>query len=324
MTIKHSIFKKQFPSASELIYGCMGLGGEWDTSELTGKDIENAETAIDAATSININFFDLADIYRYGKSELAFGQLLKNNQVKREDIIIQSKCGIRLSPTGTNHYDFSEQWIEHSLTGILERLDTDYLDILMLHRPDILVDTEALNKTLNRIHASGRVRAFGVSNMDINQLQFLEQTLEAPIIANQIELSLSATGPFSYAIQANSQHSTSHQFYHGMFEYAQLNGVELQSWGSLANGLYSTPLNQTDTETVRATKTLLIELASHYNVSKEAILLNFIRKHPAKVRPIIGSLNPRRIKACNEIYHFELSKEHWYALLCSSIGQEVP
>lgn len=324
MSIKHSIFKKQFPSASNLIYGCMGLGGEWDNSEFTSKDIAVAERAIDAATSININFFDLADIYRHGKSERVFGQLLKNNQVRREDIIIQSKCGIRLSPTGTNHYDFSEQWIEHSLSGILERLDTEYLDILMLHRPDILVDTEELNKILNRLHTSGRVRAFAVSNMDVSQLQFLEKALEAPIIANQIELSLSATGPFSYAIQAKNQHTTSNQFYHGMFEHAQLNDVEVQSWGSLANGLYSTPINETDTKTVRKTKALVIELANHYNVSKEAILLNFIRKHPAKVRPVIGSLNPDRIKACNDIYRFELSKEHWYALLCASMGQGVP
>ena len=210
------------------------------------------------------------------------------------------------------------------MSGILERLGTDYLDILMLHRPDILVDTEALNKTLNRIHTSGRVKAFAVSNMDVSQLQFLEQTLEAPIIANQIELSLSATGPFAYAIQANSKNSISNQFYHGMFEYAQLNGVELQSWGSLANGLFSKPVNESDTETVRATKTLVTELANHYKVSKEAILLNFIRRHPANMRPVIGSLNPDRIKACNDVYRFELSKEHWYALLCSSIGQEVP
>jgi len=324
MTIKLSILKTQFPHASELVYGCMGLGGDWNDTKLTAQDIRLAEQAVDAATNIGINFFDLADIYRQGKSEEAFGQLLQNKQLQREDIVVQSKCGIRLSKTGTNHYDFSDEWINRSVDGIFKRLQTDYLDILMLHRPDILVDAEALNETLKNIYTSGKVKAFAVSNMNVSQLSFLQKTLEVPIIANQIELSLSAAAPYAYAIQANQSLTGCDSFYSGLFEYAQLNGVELQSWGSLANGKYSSEISNNDSEQVRATKQLVCELAEHYGVSKEAILLSFIRRHPASIRPVIGSTNTNRILACKDAHQFELSKEHWYSLLCASMGQGVP
>ena len=182
---------KYLPNVSKLIFGCMGLGGGWNKDPLTNTHTQQAHVCIDTAIAGGINLFDHADIYTFGKAEQVFGQALKQRPKLREQIYIQSKCGIRFADEqGPKRYDLSKQWIEQSVEGSLKRLNTDYLDVLMLHRPDPLIQVEEVAQVFSRLKESGKVRHFAVSNMSQQQIQFLQTALDMPIVANQIEASL--------------------------------------------------------------------------------------------------------------------------------------
>lgn len=310
--------------ASQLVLGMMGLGGDWDRSHpITAEHVREAHEAIEAALSVGINMFDHADIYTRGKAELVFGQVLKERPELREKIIIQSKCGIRLTESDEEpgYFDFSKEHILRSVDGSLERLGVEYLDILLLHRPDPLVNPEEVASALRELKAAGKVRHFGVSNMNTGQIRLLEAYCDEPFIVNQLEMSLLKTGFIDTGVTVNQQSAVNNTFPEGLLEHCRLQNIQLQAWGPLAQGLFSGRNVEDQNEKVQSTAKLAMKLAHEKGVSREAVVLAWLMKHPAHIQPVIGTIRPERIRACGEAVHTELSRTEWIQLYITSRGK---
>ncbi|MDC8829898.1 aldo/keto reductase [Alteromonas gilva] len=310
----------QFSHASKLIFGCMGLGGNWQHQPYTKDDLRLATVAVEKALDCGITVFDHADIYTNGNAEKVFAEVLSAQPDWRNNMIIQSKCGIRFEDnTGPKRYDFSKEWIAASVEGILQRLHIEQLDVLLLHRPDPLADLNELAACLSRLHEAGKFRYLGVSNMHRYQIDALKQHLTMPVIANQLEMSLGFRDWVEDGLCTNSPLNADNGYTSGTLEYCQQHAIQLQAWAPLAQGKYSGngPANC-------PTSQLVNTLASEHGVSPEAIVLGWLMRHPAGIQPVIGTTNPQRIAACAEVANLALSREHWYQLFESARGQEVP
>jgi len=317
--------KRDIP-ASQLVLGCMRLGGSWDQSPLTAEHYKHGHEAVEAALEIGINMFDHADIYAAGKAERVFGQVLKDRPGLREQVLIPSKCGIRFQdgPDQPHRFDFSEAHILHSVDGILERLGTEYIDFLLLHRPDPLVDPEEVASAIHRLKASGKVRWFGVSNMGQGQIKLLQTYCDEPFIVNQLELSLLKNGFIEQGIHINQDAARDNVFPEGTMEYCRLENIQLQSWGPLAQGVFSGgSLEGCDENTVNTAK-LVQEMALQKDTTPEAIVLAWLTTHPAGIQPVIGTVNPARIRACKDASTLRLTREEWYKLYTSQRGRNMP
>lgn len=316
---------KYLPNVSKLIFGCMGLGGGWNKDPLTNTHTQQAHACIDTAIAGGINFFDHADIYTFGKAEQVFGQVLKQRPELREQIYIQSKCGIRFADEqGPKRYDLSKQWIEQSVEGSLKRLNTDYLDVLMLHRPDPLIQVAEVAQVFSRLKESGKVRHFAVSNMSQQQIQFLQTALDMPIVANQIEASLKQSAWVDEGVYTGNRNGKDINFTPGFIEYCTEQEIQIQSWGSLCQGLYSGKQLQNASPADINTAILVNKLAALYSTSAEAIVLAWLLRHPALIQPVIGTTNAKRLAASCSAVNIELTREHWYALYVSAKGHELP
>ena len=312
-----------FPNASKLVYGCMGLGGDWDSSPVTREHYTQTRDIIETALENNITVFDHADIYTLTKAEQVFGQVLKDAPSLKEKMILQSKCAIRFEDeAGPKRYDFSAKWITESVDGILSRLGIEQLDILLLHRPDPLIELSEVAQTIHDLQASGKIKHLGVSNMHGHQIAFLQSALDTPIVANQLEMSLAFRDWVEDGITTNSAHNRNMGYAPGTIEHCMLNKVQLQAWGSLAQGRYTG--GNAEFEEDVATAALVTKLAAEYGVSPEAIVLGWLMRHPAGIQPLIGTTNLQRIRQCTEATNVTLSREHWYALLESARGSDVP
>lgn len=313
------------PNASQLIYGCMGLGGKWTKTSLTKSDFELAHNIVDQVLRSNINVFDHADIYQFGKAEQVFGQVLKERPELRENIIIQSKCGIRFQDDlGPKRYDLSAAWIKQSTDSILRRLNTEYLDVLILHRPDPLMEPEEISRVLSELKSSGKVRHFGLSNMHAAQASYLVKSIEQPLIVNQLELSLTNLDWVEEGIYAGNPDGAHINFTSGTLEYAQANNMQIQSWGSLSQGLFCGKDVSLESSLVRDTANYVKQLSEKYNTSTEAIVLAWLLRHPVSMQPVIGSTNIQRIEACTQGVSITLAREEWYQLYILARGAELP
>ncbi|WP_246145471.1 aldo/keto reductase [Bacillus rubiinfantis] len=313
--------------ASRLIYGCMGLGGGWTKDPIEAKHISQAHEVVEVALDNGINMFDHADIYAFGKAETVFGQVLKENPALREKMIIQSKLGIRFPIEDKGipaRYDFSKSYILESVDGILSRLNIDYLDVLLLHRPDTLMDAREVGEAFNTLKASGKVRYFGVSNMSAGQIRLLQRYSTEKLVVNQLEMSLDKIGWLETGVHVNQIAARDNVFPEGTLEYCQLKNIQLQAWGSLAKGLYTGRNLEGASEKVKNTALLVQKLAEEKQVSREAIVLAWLMKHPAAIQPVIGTTNLARIKACTEAVNVTLSRDEWYSLYVSSRGVNLP
>ena len=314
-----------FEQTSPLIFGCMGLGGDWQSKDYGSAEIRQAHQAIDSAVDGGIKVFDHADIYRMGKSERVFAEVLKQRPELGEQISIQSKCGIRVDDQhGPKRYDFSPTWIKQSVENILTRLEVEQLDALLLHRPDPLMEPEQVAQVFNQLTQEGKVKHFGVSNMTASQMMLLQAELDAPLIANQLELSLSHLTWLEEGITAGCAGLPGDNYSTGIVEYCRLHKVQLQAWGSLSQGIFTGVSTDGQAEHVKQTAELVAKLAFEYGTSPEAIVLAWLMRHPAKIQPIIGTVNPTRIAACCQATTVELTREHWYAIYVSARGQRLP
>lgn len=319
--------EKRGISNSRVVYGCMGIGGEWNSTPYTKEDIIIAEKAVEAALSIGITMFDHADIYRKGKSESIFGEILKKRPDLRDQIILQSKCGIRPSdgvlPT---RFDFSKSHIISSVDGILQRLGMEHLDILLLHRPDPLMDPEEISEAFNQLRSAGKVRHFGVSNMSSAQIRFIQNSLPEPLVVNQLEMSLARLDWLDQGISVNQKAGLDTNFADGIMEHCQMQDIQIQAWGPLANGKFSGSSLDDAPETVRLTTALVQQLADKYETKPESIVLGWLMKHPARIQPVIGTSSAERIVACKDAVRVaeSLTREEWYTLYTSSRGQQMP
>lgn len=315
--------EKHLPGVSRLALGCMGLGGGWDDSPVNAAQQQQAANAIDAALDHGINLFDHADIYTRGKAEQVFGQYLAQAPAKRSQMFIQTKCAIRFADEhAPGRYDFSPAYIMASVEQSLRRLNTDYIDVLLLHRPDPLMQPEHVAKAFEQLKAQGKVRHFGVSNMGWAQMQLLQSALTMPLLVNQLQMSLADINWLEESVLVGMPEGGQRHFGYGTVEYCQLHGVQLQSWGSLAKGVFSgAPLQNAQQA---ATAQLVATLSEHYNCSAEAIVLAWLMRHPAAIQPVIGTIQPTRIAACTGASDLKLSREHWYQLYISSRAAVLP
>ncbi|WP_377109793.1 aldo/keto reductase family oxidoreductase [Pseudoalteromonas sp. R86517] len=321
----HTPLAKYLPHVSRLVFGCMGLGGGWNKDAITKAHLKQTHECIDAAIAGGINFFDHADIYTFGKAEQVFGQALAERPELREHMYIQSKCGIRFEDDkGPKRYDFSAKWIEESVEGSLKRLNTDYLDVLMLHRPDPLMEVEEIAQVFSCLQESGKVRNFAVSNMQQHQMNFLQHALDMPIVANQIEASLQKHQFVDEGVYAGNADGKDLNFTPGSVEYCRHFDIQIQSWGSLCQGLYTGGDLINASQADINTSILVNKLAALYDTTPEAIVLAWLLRHPALIQPIIGTTNVERIAASCGALNVTLSREHWYALYVSAKGHELP
>ena len=308
---------------STLAYGCMNIGGKWNNPEVTNSERSVAYNAINAAIDEGINLFDHADIYVRGKSELVFGELLRQDPGLRNRIILQSKCGIRFAGNPNPHsparYDFSYDHIVGSVEGILTRLNTNHLDILVLHRPDALSQPNEVAGAFNHLFQSGKVRWFGVSNHHAGQIDLLKKYVDQPIVINQIEISLLHRSLIEEGMLFN-QSTVGITGSSGTVDYCQKHDILLQAWSPVAAGKIFVPGRGAPDALVQ----LVNDLAGAYRTSVEAIVLGWLTRHPARIQPIIGTVNTERIRASVMVDNIELTHEDWYRLLGAARGESVP
>jgi predicted oxidoreductase len=304
--------------ASRIAFGCMRLSDSRD----------EAVASIRAALDGGINFFDHADIYGRGRREEVFASIWEEVPGLRDQIVVQSKCGIRSAGDPDERapvrYDFSYGHILRSVEGSLRRLRTDHLDLLLLHRPDALVEPSEVAKAFDRLHQQGKVRFFGVSNHTAAQIALLQKWVEQPLVANQVQLSVVHTHLIDEGIVFNRDQPDTPVRDEGTLEFCRLHDITLQAWSPLAGGAISgKPLSQPEAR-IERTAILVEALAQDKGVSREAIVIAWLLRHPARIQPIIGTTNPARIAASCQADQVELTREEWYALFESGRGRRLP
>jgi predicted oxidoreductase len=318
-------FEQRGITSSRIAFGCMGFGkSKNSTSE---EEILATERAIDAALSVGINFFDHADIYSSGHAEAVFGQVLKRRPELKDQIVIQSKTGICLPDEKFGkRYDFSKEHILSTVDGSLARLGVEHLEVLLLHRPDSLMEPEDIAEAFNVLRSSGKVRHFGVSNMSVGQIQYVQSALSVPLVANQLDMSLNRLDWLDLGVLVNRKIDKVVRFPEGTLEYCRMNNMQLQAWGPLAQGRFTGRTMNPSTETERATTELVQRMANEKETTPEAIVLGWLMRHPAMIQPVIGTINPQRIIACADAARQSelMTREEWYALYMSSRGNDIP
>jgi len=312
---------------SRLAFGCMGLGGGFaPDTRLTADHERQAREFLDAAQEIGANFFDHANIYGRGRAEEVFGRVLTERPSLRDKIVIQSKCGIRWAddpPNTPQRFDFSRDHILESVDAILARLRTDWLDVLLLHRPDPLWEGEEIAEAFQKLHLSGKVRYFGVSNQNRFQMEYLQSFLPESLVANQVEMSLLHYGFAEIGISFNQSSPRYPDGWEGTMEYCRMKDVLLQAWSPLAQGILMGKLDG-QPENIKETAALVEEYAQRHEITAEAILLAWLLKHPAKIQPVLGTTRPDRLRACAKALSVSLSREEWYSLFAAARGAPMP
>ncbi len=314
-----------YPQASQLIYGCMGLGGGWSDAPAEENDVKQAQQIIETCLENKINVFDLADIYTFGKAEEVFGQVLKESPSLRKKMVLQTKVGIKLTPThNVKQYDLSPEWITSALNSSLRRLQSDNVDILFLHRPDPLMDLDDSAEALEKLHKQGKFTHLAVSNMHAGQIAWLQSAISVPVIANQLQMSLQHADFVEESITTNMKEGSQSGFPRGTMEFCEQQNIQLQAWSPLAKGIFTGNPSSNPSSTELATTKLIGQLANRYSSNPNAILLAWLLKHPFNIQPVIGTTHLGRIQECTQACKVNLSREDWYLLFQTARGHEVP
>ena len=273
--------------------------------------VEQVEELILYAVQNGIQLFDHADIYGKRESERLFGEVLKRNPGLREKIVIQSKCGIC-----RGYYDLSKEHIIKQVEESINLLNCGYLDILLLHRPDALVDYAEVNEAFNYLYEKGLVKEFGVSNMNPIQIELYNKNLIHKMKYNQVQFSLVHSHMISEGLFVNMSEAEACNRSGNMIEYAMLKDINLQAWSPLMatweDGCFI------DHPKYGSLNLKLEELAKKYGVTKSAIALSWILRHPAKIVPIVGTTSIKHLSELLEAKNVILSREDWYALYLSN------
>ena len=289
--------------------------GFWRLNRNT--DIKTAEDFIKTAIENGANFFDHADIYGGGEAEKIFSEAIGMNADIREKIMIQSKCGI----VPGKSFDFSKEHILKSVDGSLKRLNTDYLDVLLLHRPDTLFEPEEVCEAFDILKESGKVRNFGVSNENIWQMEYLRSNLNVPLVANQMQLSIAHCPMIQSGLNVNMFNDSAVERGSGIIEYCRMNKITIQTWSPFQYGFAKgTFIDNTDFPELNAK---LQEIADNHGVSKTTIVMAWNLSHPAKMQGITGTLKKERMLECLKAADVTLTREEWYAIYMSA-GNILP
>lgn len=286
------------------------------TMRIAGLDEPAAETFVKTALDAGINFFDHADIYGGGRSEMVFGRLLAAQPELRDRMFIQSKCGIN-----KGMFDFSKEYILSAVDGILERLHTDHIDSLLLHRPDALMEPEEVNEAFNELKQAGKVRHFGVSNMNRYQMDLLKSGVDEELCANQVQLSIVHTPLLDAGFNVNMADNPAVMRDGGTLEYCRMNDMAVQTWSPLQVGYFQgTFLND---ERYPELNALMDEIAAEYNVGKDVIAYAWNLRYPAKMQVITGTSKAERIADAAKAADICLSRRQWYDLY-KAAGNRLP
>lgn len=295
-----------------------------------GKQTEADATAIlQNSLDLGISFFDHADIYCAGESERLFAKVMKKLGVKREDLILQSKCSIANQPEqGPNlSYNQSYDYIMKAVDGILARLETDYLDILLLHRPDTLVEPEEVARAFDELEESGKVRHFGVSNYNPLQIELLKTAVRQPLLANQLQFGPAHADMVTAGLNVNIRSDEGNSRDNGILEYSRIHKMTIQAWSPLQYGMIEGAFMQPDDAAVTAElnplNKALADLAEQYGVSSEAIAIAWILRHPAQIQAVVGSMNVERMRRIVDSCAIELSRPEWYGIYMAA-GNTLP
>ena len=272
---------------------------------------------IDTYMEAGINFFDHADIYGGGRCEELFGKAFVKTGIKREDVIIQSKCGI----VPGIMYDFSKEHILQSVDSILQRLQMDYLDILLLHRPDALMEPEEFAAAFDILETSGKVLHFGVSNQKPMQIELLQKYAKQKLKINQLQFSIPVSNMIASGMEVNMQTDGAIDRDGSILDYCRLHDITIQTWSPFQYGFFEGVFIGSDK--YPKLNALLDKLAEKYNVTPTTIASAWILRHPAKMQLISGSTSPKRIKEIAAASDITLTREEWYQLYLAA-GHILP
>lgn len=266
-----------------------------------------AEHFLQSALELGANFFDHADIYGGGTCEEIFAEAIHMNDDIREKIVLQSKCGIR-----EGMFDFSKEHILESVDRSLKRLNTDYLDILLLHRPDTLVEPEEVAEAFDILESSGKVRHFGVSNQNPMQIELLKKSVKQTIVANQLQLSITNANMISNGFNVNMVNDSAVNRDGSILDYCRLNDITIQPWSPFQFGFFEGVFLGNDKFPELNQK--IDEVANKYEVSSSTIAIAWLLRHPANMQPVIGTMNEGRLKDCSKASDIRLTREEWYGI----------
>ena len=279
-------------------------------------DQTSAEKFIKTALDLGANFFDHADVYGNGACEALFAKAIGMTPALREQMILQSKVGIR-----TNMFDFSKEHILEGVNGSLKRLQTDYLDILLLHRPDALVEPEDVAEAFDILHSSGKVRYFGVSNQKPMQIELLRKYLHQEIQCNQLQLSIPHSQMISNGIYVNMENEGAIDRDGSILDYCRLNQITIQPWSPFQYGFFEGVF--LDNPKFPELNKVINRISAAHGVSNTTIALAWLLRHPAKMQPVTGTMNINRLKDCVKAADVFLSREEWYEIFIAA-GNKLP
>lgn len=295
---------------SEIVLGMM---------RIEDKSVKEVEELVETALSVGINAFDLADIYGRGRCEELLGLVLKNRPDLREEMWIQSKCGIRIEEF--TYFDFSKDYIIKSVDGILQRLKIDHLDSLLLHRPDALMESDQVAEAFDLLYKQGKVRDFGVSNQNPMMMDLLKKDVKQPLAVNQLQLSAAFTPGFESGFHVNMEDSQAAMRDASIFEYCKLHDVVIQAWSVLQFGYFKG--NFVGNEKFLALNQVLDRLAIKYGVTPSTIAISWILRYPAKMQAVVGTTNPKHLIEASQATNFSLTKKEWYEIYLAA-GNDLP
>ena len=298
-------------NASAIILGCM---------RMPALSVDQAEKMIQTAVELGVNFFDNATCYgEDGEAEKRFGDAFKQSGLKREDVIIQSKCGLRFE---RNEFDWTKENILTSVDESLSRMKLDYLDALLLHRPDLIFEPEQVAEAFDILAKNGKVRYFGVSNVPPMELELLKRYVKQPLVFNQLQFSLEQSQLIDQPLYMNNlttERSVDRD--NSTIDYCRLNDITIQAWSPLQHGFFKGCF--VDSPEFPELNKVLAELGDKYGVSKTAIAIAWILRHPAKMQAIAGTMNPVHLKEICDATKVELTHNEWYKLYLAS-GKKLP
>lgn len=293
--------------ASQVALGCGRFGKN---------TLKEGEKLVLTCLEEGINYFDLADIYMGGTSEERFGEVLAANPGLRNRMLIQSKCSVH-----EGHYDLSKEHILEAVNTSLQRLGTDHLDSLLLHRPDTLLEPEEVAEAFEILHREGKVRYFGVSNFKPLFMELLQQAVPHKLIANQLQFSLMHTGMIDSGIHMNMEDHASIGRDDSMLEYARLRGITIQAWSPFQYGWFEGVY--LDNPKFPELNRVIDDIAATYDVPNTAIATAWILRHPAGIMPLCGTANPKRIQDIAKGGDVTLTRKEWYDIY-KAAGNELP
>ncbi|MEA4811682.1 MAG: aldo/keto reductase [Anaerolineaceae bacterium] len=301
--------------ASQLVLGLMRI------NELTAPQLDRL---LHSALDLGINLFDLADIYGsiYGECETLVGLSLKRNPGLRHKMLIQTKCAIVMeSHGGTSRYDFSKGYLLKAVEGSLKCLGIEKIDILLLHRPDALMEPEEVAETFTLLQTAGKVDHFGVSNFNPSQMELLQSSVSQPLRINQLQFGPAHTGMLDYGLRANTTLPGSENRDGAILDYCRLKHITIQAWSPFLFGLDGTLIM--DNPDFVALNKAFREIGNAHGISPNAVVSAWISRHPAGIQTMAGTTKPERLAEIAKGIETPLSREEWYKIYIAG-GKKLP